>query len=229
MGESGEGGEDAGGMNILIDLDGTLTDPREGMLACFKHALEAVGCDVPADNVLEACIGPPVHESLIRFLGPDKRDRFDEALASYRERFSAKGLFENAVYPGIREALVQLRGTGASLHLATAKPLVYATRILEHFDLARFFSSIHGSDLDGTRSHKDELIRYILETELLERSATVMVGDRSYDVTGAKANRVFPVGVLWGYGTRDELVSAGAQFLCKNPAMLIEVGSLNCR
>ncbi|HSQ04491.1 MAG TPA: HAD hydrolase-like protein [Burkholderiales bacterium] len=210
-------------MNVLIDLDGTLTDPREGMFACFRHALAAVDCGIPSDKTLEACIGPPVHESLRRFLGTEKEDRFEEALVSYRERFSSKGLYENAVYPGVREALVQLRGRGVSLHLATSKPLVYATRIMAHFGLTRFFSSIHGSELDGTRSHKDELIRHIIETESLERSATRMVGDRAYDVIGAKANGVIPVGVLWGYGTREELLSAGAQFLCERPAMLIDV------
>ncbi len=216
-----------GDLNILIDLDGTLTDPREGMLASFRYALEAVGCDIPPDKTLEQCIGPPVHESLARLLGPDGKHRVGEALASYRERFSAKGLYENAVYPGIREALARLHEARASLHLATSKPRVYAARILEYFDLTRFFSSVHGSELDGTRSHKEELIAYALEAESLDRDTTVMVGDRDYDVIGATANGVTPIGVLWGYGTRDELVSAGARFLCERPAMLAAVAAFH--
>lgn len=213
-------------MNVLLDLDGTLTDPREGIVACLKHALEALGCCIPADSELEDCIGPPLHASFARLLGPDMQDCVQEALKLYRQRFAASGMYENAVYPGVREALAGLSSLGASLHLATSKPRVFAERILDHFRLASFFSSIHGSELDGTRSDKAELIAHLLKVEPLHAGDTFMVGDRAHDVIGAKANGVFPVGVLWGYGTREELISAGVGALCERPHDFVQLIAL---
>lgn len=214
-------------VNVVLDLDGTLTDPKEGILACVKYALRAVGSEIPADGELEGFIGPPLQDSFTTLLGPNDQSRLNDAIALYRERFLSKGMFENAVYPGIRDVLIGLRELGVSLHVATSKPLVFAERIVEHFDLRGFFSSVHGSELDGARSNKSELIAYLLKVESLPAPATIMVGDRAHDVVGAKANGVLAIGALWGYGSREELVSAGAELLCEQPSMLVETVSFN--
>ena len=209
-------------MNVLIDLDGTLTDPREGILACRKHALSAIGHSLPADRELERFIGPPLQDNLAALLGSDNAGRVGDAIASYRTRFAATGMYENTVYPGIREALGELRERGAAFYVATSKPGVFAERIIRHFDLDGCFRAIYGSELDGTRSHKTELIAHILHAQSLPRETTVMVGDRAQDIAGATANGVLAIGALWGYGSRDELVAAGAEVLCAEPALLVE-------
>jgi phosphoglycolate phosphatase len=195
-----------GGAVILLDLDGTLTDPREGILRCFKYALARAGASIPADEELESYIGPPLRESLAYLLGTENAARLDDAIAFYRQRFAAQGMFENRIYPGVVRPLTELQALGASLFVATSKPQVFAD----------------GSELDGSRSNKGELISWLLDRETLSASNTAMVGDRAQDITGARANGVFPIGVLWGYGSRDELVSAGAAALCKRPNRLVE-------
>lgn len=214
-------------MNVLLDLDGTLTNPREGILACLRHALHSIGFEPPGDRELERFIGPPLQDSLASLLDPKNKEQVSEAIAFYRERFVTTGMFENTVYPGIREALFTLRDRGATLYVATSKPHVFAERIIEHFGLSGFFRSIYGAELDGTRSNKIELIAHLLQAESLPREATVMVGDRSHDVTGAVANGVRPIGVLWGFGSREELAAAGAKVLCEQPAMLVEAVSFS--
>ena len=139
-------------MNILFDLDGTLTDPREGIVACLKHALRGLGRSTPPDSDLERYIGPPLQESFALLLGAERQGEVDAAVQLYRERFSAKGLFENAVYPGIQAALAGLQGLGVVLYVATAKPRVFAERIVEHFGLRPYFRAVYGSELDGTRA-----------------------------------------------------------------------------
>jgi phosphoglycolate phosphatase len=210
-------------VNILFDLDGTLTDPREGIVACLKHALRALGRSTPPDADLERYIGPPLQESFALLLGAERQGEVDAAVQLYRERFSAKGMFENAVYPGIHSSLAQLQTLGAVLYVATAKPLVFAERIVEHFGLRPYFRAVHGSELDGTRTDKVDLIAHVLEEGSLAAGSTFMVGDRSHDVVGAKANGVFPVAALWGYGTREELRAAGATLFCERPELLSEV------
>ena len=207
-------------MDVLFDLDGTLTDPRQGILACFKYALEALRFDLPADGELEGLIGPPLHEGFLRLLGPHNQRMVEQAVALYRERFAVEGMFENSVYPGIVEVLAQLREQGSRLSVATVKPRVFAERIVEHFGLGRFFHGVYGSELDGTHSDKTDLLGHLLKAESLSPAATIMIGDRAQDVLAANANGVFSIGVLWGYGSRDELLSAGAQALCENPASL---------
>jgi len=210
-------------VNILFDLDGTLTDPREGIVACFKYALRGLGCPTPPDSELERYIGPPLQESFAFLLGAERHGEVDAAVQLYRERFSAKGMFENAVYPGVPSALGRLQALGAALYVATAKPLVFAERIVEHFGLRCYFQAVYGSELDGTRTDKVDLIAHVLEKESLATDSTFMVGDRSHDVVGAKANGVFPVAALWGYGTREELSAAGATVFCERPELLGEV------
>lgn len=207
-------------MNVLFDLDGTLTDPREGIVGCLKHALRGLGRPSPPDADLARFIGPPLRETFASLLGSASPEAIDDAVALYRERFAATGIFENVVYPDAPPVLAELQALGMTLYVATAKPQLFAERIVDHFGLARFFHRVYGSELDGTRAVKRELIAYILRRESLSPHTTVMVGDRAHDVRGAVAHGVLPIGVLWGYGAREELTAAGATVLCAQPAML---------
>jgi phosphoglycolate phosphatase len=207
-------------VHILFDLDGTLTDPREGIVGCIRHALERMDYPCPPEAELARHIGPPLHEGFAEILACRDKVKIDHAIALYRERFGTVGLYENGLYDGIVPALETLKDLGAALYLCTAKPLVYAERIIEHFALRRFFKALYGSELDGTRTGKVELIAHVLERESLAPSDTYMVGDRAHDVIGAKANGVNPVAVLWGYGSREELAAAGAIVFCEKPYAL---------
>ena len=203
-------------MNVLFDLDGTLTDPREGIIACFKHALHGLGYCSPPDSDLECYIGPPLQECFASLLPSESPEQIDTAVDLYRQRFSTDGIFENEVYPGIHDALAELRTGGASIYIATSKPCVF----VDHFGLRSYFQMIYGSELDGTRSNKSELIAHILAKESIPPRSTFMVGDRAHDVIGAITNGVFPVAALWGYGTREELNAAGATIFCERPEVL---------
>jgi phosphoglycolate phosphatase len=209
-------------MNVLLDLDGTLTDPRQGILACIKHALRELQERCPSDDELLRYIGPPLHVSFAALFGAGS-PKVARAIALYRERFAAAGLFENKLHAGIPEVLRKLKDAGATLIVATTKPTVFAERIVAHFALGNDIGAVFGSELDGTRSDKAELIRHVLETLALPAGDTSMVGDREHDMRGANANRVFAVGALWGYGSRQELLQAGAAALCERPADLLEV------
>jgi phosphoglycolate phosphatase len=211
---------------VLLDLDGTLTDPKEGITRCIAHALEEMGVKAPPLDELTFAIGPPLRPSLAQLIGSDDRNDVEAALAAYRERFAAVGLFENAVYEGIPAALAELRVRGHALYLATSKPRVYAERILAHFDLASCFAGIYGCELDGRMEGKDEIIGHTLAANQIQPGGAVMIGDRSHDVLGARANGIAALGVTWGYGTRDELIQAGALALCDKPAELPELGAL---
>jgi len=207
-------------MHILLDLDGTLTDPKIGILTSLQHALRELGEPVPEINELEWCIGPPLTDAFITMFGSEEDPRIAAGVSHFRDRFGEVGLFENQVYEGIPEALDALVERGHHLHVATSKPEVFARRILDHFDLAGPFRSIHGSELDGTRSDKGELIRYILESQEIPAAGAVMIGDRKHDILGAVKNKVSGLGVLWGFGSREELVEAGASHLFVSPAEL---------
>jgi len=213
-------------MNLLFDLDGTLTDPKEGIIACFRYALETLGRDSPGDRELERFIGPPLRESLSTLVGTSDETIVQQALTLYRERFAAQGMFENSLYPGISEALEQLEDDGLLLFVATSKPTVFAESIVEHFGMARFFRAVYGSELNGLNADKRDLLAHVLRAESLASIDTVMVGDRAHDVLGARANGLFSVGVLWGYGSREELVAAGAGALCDAPRALGGLPSL---
>lgn len=199
-------------MNLLLDLDGTLTDPREGITRCIQHALARLGRPVPEQDQLLGCIGPPLHTSFVHLLDGDEA-LADRAVGLYRERFAQVGLYENALYPGILPALDRLREQGAHLYLATSKPAVYARRIVSHFGLDDRLDGVFGSELDGTRTDKSDLLAWLIDRLGLGRDATIMIGDRKHDMIGARANRIHPVGVTWGYGSREELLQAGAATL----------------
>jgi len=205
---------------LLLDLDGTLTDPRPGILGCVRFALERAGLAVPEEAALLGWIGPPLLRSFEALTGdPALAQR---CLGHYRERFAAVGYAENAVYPGIPEALESLRHDGWRLLLATSKPLVYARRILDHFALAPFIAEAYGAELDGRLSDKGELIAALLAAEGLQPERCLMVGDRAHDVRGAAANGLPCLGVLYGYGSATELREAGALTLVAEPAALPE-------
>ncbi len=210
-------------MNVLLDLDGTLTDSRPGIVRCVRHALAELGLAAPAD--LDHCVGPPLHDSLRELLGAHAQ-RLDEAIAAYRQCYSEGGMLENRVYPGIAGALGALGTAGARLFVVTSKPHVYARRILAHFDLEAHFDAVFGAELDGTHADKPSLIAHTLQQASLPAGDCVMVGDRRHDIEGARANAVPALGVLWGYGSHEELTGAGATWLCDTPgrlpAMLLE-------
>src|SRR5690348_9404311 len=209
--------------NVLLDLDGTLVDPRNGFIASIRHALHSLGCDDGLDDGMVAShIGPPLHETLHKLLGESRAGDVAEAVRLYREHYNDEGILEQTLYTGVPDALEALRRSGVRLILATSKPRVFAQRILDRFGLAGGFFAIHGSELDGTRADKAELIRYILKRESLVPEDAVMIGDRAQDVHAACANGMCSVGVLWGYGSRDELVRAGATALCKGPLELLD-------
>jgi phosphoglycolate phosphatase len=205
-------------LNVLLDLDGTLTDSRPGIAACLTYALEKLGRTAPGDADLQRFIGPPLRDTFAHLLGcePDSH-RVVSAIDAYRERFTASGMFENSVYKGIPETLDRLNATGAQLYVATSKPRVFAERILEHFGLASRLQAIYGSELDGSLGDKSELIAHVLAVAKLNPQDTVMFGDRHHDIAGALLNNVYPVGVLWGYGSREELANAGAKALIETP------------
>ena len=205
---------------ILFDLDGTLTDPREGITRSLAHALERMGVAPPPLDELTFAIGPPLRESIARLLGTGERAAVERALALYRERFADVGLFENAPYGGIAETLAQLRGAGARLYVATSKPQVYARRIVAHFGFDAHFEAVHGCELDGTRENKCDLLAHLMPRHGIDANACAMVGDRGVDMIAARRHRVRAVGALWGFGSREELLDAGAEALCAAPARL---------
>jgi phosphoglycolate phosphatase len=200
---------------LLVDLDGTLTDPAEGIVGCFRFALAAVGCALPASVDLAWIIGPPLRESFKTFLG--ETDDGEEALAVYRTRYGSAGLFEAIVYDGAPEALARLKQSGAQLFLCTSKPALYANRILDRFGLSRYFDGAYGSELDGRLEDKGDLIAHILAEQRLDPGDCVMWGDRRHDVAGAKRHAIPTIGALWGFGGERELREAGAAAFCAAP------------
>src|SRR3954470_18121772 len=194
---------------IYFDLDGTLTDPKPGITRSIQYALQRLDYPtIPTEDELTWCIGPPLRTSFVRLLGDHSADH---AVALYRERFSDIGLYENRVYDGIGEVLTALGSSGHQLFVATSKPHVYAERIIEHFSLRNHFERIFGSELDGTRVDKSDLLAYALQQTGVDRARSLMIGDRSHDMTGATNNGMQRIGVLYGYGSREELLEAGAQ------------------
>ncbi len=206
---------------ILLDLDGTLTDPKLGITTCIRHALNGLNiAEVPDD--LDWCIGPPLVNSFATLLNSTETALLDQALGLYRARFSTVGMYENSVYPDIAQGLQQLQQAGFQLYLATSKPQVYAKQILEHFQLAQFFNGIYGSELSGERADKTELIGYILAQEKLNPQQCIMVGDRKYDIIGAKNNGVCSIAIAYGYGSAAELAAACPDYLFEHFNALVE-------
>lgn len=209
--------------NILFDLDGTLTDAREGIEGCIRHAVQSVGKDVPSGVDLTRYIGPPLRESLAELLKNPSRELVEEALRRYRERFEARGMYENKVYPGIVELLEHVGAMKWRAYVVTSKPTVYAERIVQHFRLDAFILRIYGSRMDGGLTRKEDLIWHVLKEESIPAAQAVVIGDRGEDIRGARANRVDSIGVTYGYGGRQELESAGATWICEGAEAVLEV------
>lgn len=206
---------------LFFDLDGTLTDPKPGITGSIQYALKKLERPVPSQDELAWCIGPPLRASFVTLLGGE--DHADRAVELYRERFSDAGLFENSVYPEIEGVLAKLGQSGFRMFVATSKPHVFARRIIDHFGLNSYFERVFGSELDGTRVHKADLIAYALEQTDADPSCSLMIGDHSHDVLGARANGIDAIGVTYGYGSREELIAAGARQLCASPRAVLEM------
>jgi phosphoglycolate phosphatase len=201
---------------VFFDLDGTLTDPKIGITASIQYALARFDIRVPTQDELTWCIGPPLHASFKALLGTTDSDA-DRAVDLYRERFSDVGLFENTLYAGIAETLTEVAAAGRRLFVATSKPHVFADRIIDHFGLRSHFGRVFGSELDGTRVHKTDLLRYALDETDTDPARALMIGDRKHDIIGAANNGIATIGVLYGYGSKAELVEAGAMHLVAAP------------
>ena len=205
---------------LLFDLDGTLTDPRPGIVGCMRFALDRLQVSCPSDDVLASYIGPSLRGTFATLLDTSDAERIEEALRLYRERFAHTGLYENKVYEGVPAMLDTVGHVAGAAYVVTSKPAVYAERIVSHFRLGHHFRKVYGAELDGRWDDKAELLAYLLATEGVKPSASVMVGDRAADIMAAKANEVRSIGVLWGYGSEAELTDAGADMLCRTPSEL---------
>ena len=198
---------------LLFDLDGTLTNSELGITTCVQHALRKFGIEVEDRRELRPFIGPPLGESFQVYYGLSKEES-EQAITYYRERFSVKGLYENEVYEGVEKMLQTLRDSGKKLVVATSKPEKFTMIILEHFDLLKYFDFVAGATMDGSRGEKADVIRYALEKcEIEDKSEVIMVGDRKFDILGAKENGLASMGVLYGFGDRAELEEAGADYI----------------
>ncbi len=199
--------------SILFDLDGTLTDPKKGILNSIEYALQKFGIKIDRRDSLISFIGPPLKESFQNSFKFNS-DQAWQAVQYYREYFARQGLFENSVYTGIPELLSKLKAERRILAVATSKPTIYSERILEHFNLKEYFRLVVGSNLDGTRTAKTEVIRETLkELSLVAKDSIIMVGDREHDIIGAKNNQISSLGVTYGYGSEQELKEAGCDYL----------------
>jgi phosphoglycolate phosphatase len=210
---------------VLFDLDGTLTDSRPGILRSTRFALQRLNEEkgrthpIPEEDALEFMIGPPLRDTFATLVGSEN---VEALIGYYRERYADIGLFENAVFDGVPEALAALHAAGYRLFVATSKNEADARRILAHFELAKYFSGIYGSQNDGGRAVKSELLGFILAQENIKASVenVAMIGDRKFDILGAKAVGIAAMGALWGYGSREELNEAGAESLIATPRLI---------
>lgn len=203
---------------LLFDLDGTLTDPKVGITTCVQYALKDFGIDEPDLDKLEPFIGPPLKESFQEFYQMTD-EQADAAVKKYRERFERVGLFENSIYDGIPQMLRTLQAKGLHLAVASSKPTVFVQQILEHFHIDKYFEAVVGSELDGTRVKKEEVVqealRRLFKDKPVEKDKVYMIGDRKFDIEGAKAMHVDSVGVAYGYGSMEELKAAHADYIVR--------------
>ncbi len=209
--------------NLLFDLDGTLTESHTGIFNSIKYALSKFGLTDLSHELLMTFIGPPLTDCFKKHFSFTE-SQAQEALAYYRDYFDRKGMFENRVYDGVTETLKELKGRGCKLFVATSKPETAAIAILKHFGIYKYFDYVAGATLDSSRCRKPDVIKYALETNsVTDLTRTIMIGDRIYDVNGAKENGLDCIGVLYGYGSRQELETAGAMCLAERPTDLLKL------
>ena len=201
---------------VLFDLDGTLTDPKPGITQCVQYALHCMGIEEPDLDKLEPFIGPPLTDSFREFYGMDQ-EQAAEAVAKYRERFSEKGLYENEIYPGMKRLLENLKTAGRHLAVASSKPEHFVKKILVYFDIDGYFEVIVGSELDGTRCQKEEVVAEALRRFFPDGNIPcddiVMVGDRKFDIIGGREMGLHQIGVAYGYAPEGELEAAEAEYI----------------
>ena len=205
--------------HVYFDLDGTLTDPYEGITKCILYALDELGFPHPSDEYLQSCIGPPLYDTFPVMVGEALTLK---AVDLYRVRFNDVGWLENKPYDGIHDALATVANSDCILYVATSKPRIAAKRIVEHFEMGQYFDRVFGCELDGTRSNKIDLLSYALDENPTALSR-MMIGDRKHDLIGAIANGIRPIGVSYGYGSTEELNTAGATAVADSPADLPEI------
>ena len=201
--------------NLLFDLDGTLTDSKEGIVNSVKNALNHFKITVKDEEELNRFIGPPIWDTFPKFYNFNE-DETKIAVEKFREYFREKGIFENKLYSGIEDLLNELYKTDKRIFLATSKPEVFAIKVLKHFNLDKYFTYIYGATLDNSRAKKGEIIEYILKEHNLKIEETIMVGDRAEDIIGANENNIDSIGVLYGYGDYEELSKVGATYIVED-------------
>lgn len=208
---------------ILFDLDGTLTDPGEGITNSVAYALKKYNIEVSDRRALYKFIGPPLKDSFMKYYGFDEA-KAEEAIAYYREYFRDTGIFENKVYDGVEDMLSELYADGKRLVLATSKPEIFAVRILEHFSLSKYFAVTAGASMDSSRSKKGDVIAYAVSLcDDFNKDTAIMIGDREHDIIGAKENGLNSIGVLYGYGDETELKTAGADYIVSTPQDILKL------
>ena len=208
---------------VLFDLDGTLTDPGEGITNSVDFALSKYGIETKDKRELYKFIGPPLKDSFMKYYGFDE-EKAEEAIAFYREYFRDRGIFENRVYDDVEDMLTKLYADGKTIVLATSKPEEFALRILEHFGLRKYFSVVAGASMDSSRSKKGDVIAYALSMcGNIDKNTSVMIGDREHDIIGAKENGLKSIGVLYGYGDENELKTAGANYIVSTPLDILKL------
>ncbi len=206
---------------LLFDLDGTITDSKEGIINCFRYALDFFGVDGSDETKLMQVMGPPLKESFMQLYGLTE-DQAHVALGKYRERYTDIGIYENKLYDGIKQVLAGCKKAGYRIALATSKPEIFSVRIIRHFGLEQYFDLVTGASLDESRSTKEAVISYILAAlELTDKSRVVMIGDRKHDLIGAQVCGIDAVGVLYGYGSWEELSGYPHVYLAETPDALL--------
>ena len=208
---------------LLFDLDGTLTNPKTGITRSVQYALNAYGIQVEDPDTLTPFIGPPLHKGFQQFYGFDEAESF-RVVDKFREYFAVTGIFEDELFEPVPSLLQQLKDQGYRLAVATSKPTVYAERITLHFDIAHFFEHIYGSNMDGSRTDKSEIIAAALQdfTEY-ERSEFLMIGDREHDIVGARKQDIDSIGVLWGFGDEAELLEKQPTYLAREVFDILDI------
>jgi phosphoglycolate phosphatase len=209
-------------MHIFFDLDGTLTDSRPGIVRCYQHALSTLGRRIPSEDELTPYVGPPLASCFAALLQTEDTAIIEQAISCYRHRFERQGILENALYSGIPEALATLSDAGHRLYIITSKPTVYANRVLEHFAIAGFFRAVYGPELADRQFSKSPLVHRALNEHEITREYAIVVGDRGDDIAAARQNGLRSIGITWGYGSRQELETAGARVFVDSPAELVE-------
>ncbi len=206
---------------VLFDLDGTLTNPRVAITASMAHALAEVGAPVPPIEELLWCIGPPLRQNFGKLLGPERAHLVERAAEAYLRRYALEGVRETTKYPGIDAMLHRIRSAGPRAFIATTKFVDHAEEVLIAFSLREHFTGVFGANRDGSMGDKRLLLRHVLESTGIDPKRAVMIGDREHDVVGAKANGVFTIGVTYGFGSREELETAGADAICESPEEIL--------